>query len=115
MFSLIEKGTGRWIGRAGPWRPEGWPCPEISWGLLQAAQGRGFGREGVSAAIDWTVDGLGWPEFACTIDPANAASIALARNLGFSPSGRLRRPPPYDDEIDAWRQSAADWRARRGR
>jgi RimJ/RimL family protein N-acetyltransferase len=32
MFSLIEKATGRWIGRAGPWVLEGWPGTEVGWG-----------------------------------------------------------------------------------
>ena len=25
MFSVFEKVTGRWVGRLGPWQPEGWP------------------------------------------------------------------------------------------
>ena len=25
MFSMIERESGRWIGRTGPWQPEGWP------------------------------------------------------------------------------------------
>ena len=25
MFSVVEKSTGHWIGRLGPWQPEGWP------------------------------------------------------------------------------------------
>ena len=25
MFSVIERATGRWVGRLGPWCPEGWP------------------------------------------------------------------------------------------
>ena len=25
FFSVIEKSTGEWVGRVGPWRPEGWP------------------------------------------------------------------------------------------
>ena len=41
MFSVIEKDTGRWIGRLGPWRPGGeeggWPGPEVGWGLIAAA------------------------------------------------------------------------------
>src|SRR5690606_38196051 len=28
MFSVIEKASGQWIGRVGPWQPEGWPGPE---------------------------------------------------------------------------------------
>ena len=37
MFSVIERETGRWIGRVGPWQPEGWPGPEIGYGLIQDA------------------------------------------------------------------------------
>ena len=33
MFSVIEKSSGRWVGRVGPWRPEGWPGNEIGWAL----------------------------------------------------------------------------------
>lgn len=29
MFSVIEKSTGLWIGRVGPWRPFGWPGDEV--------------------------------------------------------------------------------------
>ena len=29
MFAVIEKETGRWVGRLGPWRPEGWPGTEV--------------------------------------------------------------------------------------
>src|SRR5690606_5634493 len=29
MFSVIERASGRWVGQAGPWRPEGWPGNEI--------------------------------------------------------------------------------------
>ncbi|NPC84790.1 GNAT family N-acetyltransferase, partial [Pyxidicoccus fallax] len=29
MFSVLEKSTGRWVGRVGPWKPEGWPGTEV--------------------------------------------------------------------------------------
>ena len=32
MFAAIEKTSGRWIGRLGPWFPEGWPGPEVGQG-----------------------------------------------------------------------------------
>src|SRR5262245_45624340 len=35
MFSVIEKGTGRWVGRLGPWMPEGWPGTEVGWGIIR--------------------------------------------------------------------------------
>ena len=82
MFSVIEKASGRWIGRLGPWRPEGWPGTEIGWGLLPSAQGKGYAYEGAVAATDWAVDHLGWRDIIHTIAPDNAPSIALARRLG---------------------------------
>jgi RimJ/RimL family protein N-acetyltransferase len=46
MFSVIEKKSGRWIGRLGPWRPGGeeggWPGPEFGWGPH-----RGCARQGL--------------------------------------------------------------------
>ena len=29
MFSVIEKSSGRWVGRLGPWQPEDWPGTEV--------------------------------------------------------------------------------------
>ena len=31
FFSLELKATGEWVGRVGPWFPEGWPGPEVGW------------------------------------------------------------------------------------
>ena len=33
FFSLESKATGEWVGRVGPWYPEGWPAPEIGWAI----------------------------------------------------------------------------------
>jgi len=33
MFSVVERSTGAWLGRVGPWQPEGWPGTEVGWGL----------------------------------------------------------------------------------
>ncbi len=35
MFSVIEKHSGAWVGRIGPWAPEAWPGTEVGWGLLR--------------------------------------------------------------------------------
>ena len=40
MFSVIEKDSGRWVGRLGPWRPEGWPGTEVGWSLHRDAWGK---------------------------------------------------------------------------
>src|ERR1700722_12271992 len=60
MFSVLEKSTGRWVGRIGPWQPEGWPGTEVGWAIVRDAWGRGYATEGATAAMDWAVDHLGW-------------------------------------------------------
>jgi RimJ/RimL family protein N-acetyltransferase len=114
MFSVIVSETGRWIGRIGPWEPEGWPGPEIGYGLIQDAWGKGYAYEGASASIDWAVDHLGWDEFIHIINPENAASIKLARKLGSTDRGPGRVPPPWEnDVVNIWGQTAIDWRRHR--
>jgi len=114
MFSLIEKSSGRWVGRVGPWAPEGWPGTEVGWGLHPRAHGKGYAVEATTATMDWAVDHLGWTRLVHCIDPANTPSIRVAERIGsrFLEAGKL--PEPYQDvEIQLWGQSAADWKARR--
>ena len=40
MFSVVEKSSGRWLGQAGPWKPEGWPGNEIGWTFHRAGPNR---------------------------------------------------------------------------
>lgn len=115
MFSVLERETGRWIGRIGPWQPEGWSGPEIGYALARHAWGKGYALEAAAASIDWALETLGWPEFIHHIAPENAASAALAARLGSTYRGPGRLPPPWDKErIDFWGQTAAQWRQRRG-
>jgi len=71
MFSVIERASGRWIGRVGPWQPEGWPGTEVGWGILPEFAGQGLAREAAVAAIDYAVDTLGWSDVIHTIHPDN--------------------------------------------
>ncbi|WP_049621700.1 GNAT family N-acetyltransferase [Frateuria defendens] len=114
MFSVIEKASGRWVGRLGPWQPEGWPGTEVGWGLAREAWGKGYALEGASAAIDWAFDHLGWSEVIHSIHPDNAPSQALARRLGATLRGPVRMPAPYEHEpSEMWAQTREQWRARR--
>jgi RimJ/RimL family protein N-acetyltransferase len=116
MFSFIEKATGRWVGRGGPWTPDGWPGTEVGWAVIPEAQRRGYAKEASTAAIDWAFEALGWREVIHCIDPANEASIGVARSLG---SGLLRTgvaaPAPIVDVTwDIYGQTREAWLARRG-
>ena len=114
MFSVIEKASGRWVGRLGPWKPEGWPGTEVGWAISRGCWGKGYAPEGAAAATDWAFDNLGWTDVIHSIDPANVASQQVARKLGSRNLGRGQLPPPYHEAtIDIWGQSRDEWRARR--
>lgn len=114
MFAVVERATGRWLGRIGPWQPDGWPGAEVGWALKSEFAGRGYAREAAVAAIDYAVDMLGWDKVIHTIAPDNAESIRLAERLGARNVGPVRLPPPLEAmPVDCWVQSAAEWRARR--
>jgi RimJ/RimL family protein N-acetyltransferase len=113
MFSVVEKASGRWVGRLGPWQPEGWPGTEVGWGILREFAGRGYATEGATAAIDWAFGTLGWTEVIHCIDPENVASQGVARRLGSRPLRRTNLPPPFEDAVvDVWGQTRDEWRAR---
>ena len=116
FFSVFERDSGQWVGRVGPWQPEGWPGTEVGYSLARAAWGKGYATEAVAACMDWAVDHLGWTDIIQTIAPDNAASQAVARRLGATLRGPGRLPAPYENQpSQIWGQSAAQWRVNRQR
>ena len=116
FFSVFERDSGQWVGRVGPWQPEGWPGTEVGYSLARAAWGRGYATEAAAACIDWAVDNLRWTDIIQTIAPDNAASQAVARRLGATLRGPGRLPAPYENQpSQIWGQSAAQWRVNRQR
>lgn len=116
MFSAIEKSTGRWVGRLGPWRPEGWPGTEVGWAIVRDCWGRGYAPEGAEAATDFAFDRLGWTDVIHSIDPANVASQAVARKLGSRNHGPGKLPPPFEHSpIEIWGQTREEWKTRKER
>ena len=114
MFAVIERDSGAWVGRVGPWQPEGWPGTEVGWGIARRFAGRGYAYEAAAATMDYAVDVLGWTHIIHTIDPANTASIRLAERLGSTNGGPVTLPDPLSAfRVDAWGQGADQWRARR--
>ncbi len=113
MFSVIEKASGQWVGRLGPWYPEGWPDQEVGWGIAREHWGKGYASEGAAAAMDYAFDVLGWSEVIHCIDEQNLASQGVAKRLGSTYLRAVRMPPPYDQmPIEAWGQTREQWKAR---
>ena len=116
MFSVLDKTTGEWLGRIGPWFPREWPGREVGWGLLSKAWGQGYAVEAAVAAMDYVVDVLGWDDIVHTIAPENRASAAVATKLGSRNRGPGQLPDPYAAiAVDVWGQTAAQWRENRVR
>lgn len=115
MFSVIEKATGKWVGRLGPWFPEGWPQEEVGWGIAREHWGKGYASEGAQAAMDYAFYVLGWQEVIHCIHPENVASQGVAKRLGSRNLRRVNLPAPFQDVvIDAWGQTRAEWGERNG-
>jgi RimJ/RimL family protein N-acetyltransferase len=81
-WAIEKKATGRWVGYSGLWRPEGWPEPEVMWGLAAACHGRGYATEAARCARDFGYHQLGWRTLVSYIAPANAPSQRVAQRLG---------------------------------
>jgi len=88
FLSVIEKSSGAWVGRVGPWYPEGWPAPEVGWTIHPHHTRKGFAKEVGRACLDYVRDTLGWPSVIHTIIEGNIGSERVAEALG---SKRLYR------------------------
>ena len=82
FFSLELKSTGDWVGRVGPWFPEGWPEPEVGWTIAPQHLRKGYAVEAARASLDYVFDVLRWPRVVHVILEGNAASVAVAEKLG---------------------------------
>ncbi len=90
MFSVFEKDTGDWVGRVGPWMPEGWPGLECGWAIIAERWGRGYAAEAAVRSIQWTFDRFpDLDRIISVIDPNNANSQAVARKIGEANTGDI--------------------------
>jgi RimJ/RimL family protein N-acetyltransferase len=89
MFNVFERGSGEFVGRIGPWHPEGWPGLEVGWSLLSAYWGRGYATE--------------------------AASVAVAIRCGERRIGETEVPHIEGLIVDVYGLTREEWEERRGR
>ncbi|WP_247743355.1 GNAT family N-acetyltransferase [Shimia sp. R10_1] len=57
--------------------------PEAGWVFATAAHGQGYATEAVGAVLSWADQNLASPTTVAMFDPAHAASINVARKLGY--------------------------------
>lgn len=115
MFAIEEKSSGRWVGQAGPWQPDGWPGTEIGYAIHPDAQGFGYATEACTATMHYAFDVLGWTSVIHSIDAENIASQNVARKLGSRVLLRIDHQAPFNDAVvDVWGQTREQWRQRHG-
>ncbi|MEE2690058.1 MAG: GNAT family N-acetyltransferase [Pseudomonadota bacterium] len=113
FFTVIEKQSGAFVGRVGPWKPEGWPSLECGWGIARAHWGKGYAPEAAVAAVRWTFDRFpDLDRIISLIDPGNANSQAVARKIGEQKSAETFRL--WDLTLDVWSADRGAWLQRFG-
>jgi RimJ/RimL family protein N-acetyltransferase len=109
FFSAFEKPSGQWVGRVGPWMPEGWPGLECGWSVAPAHWGKGYAPEGAVAAIRHVFEARpDLKRIISLIDPANANSQAVARKVGET---RTAEKFQFDERttLDVWASPRDAW------
>ena len=93
--------------------PDQW---EIGYSLAPEHQGRGYATEAVSAILDRAFRHFRIHRVTGSVDPANTASIALLRRLGFRQEAHFiqsyRTPDGWADDL-VFALLGTKWRARR--
>jgi RimJ/RimL family protein N-acetyltransferase len=115
FFSVFERASGEWVGRVGPWMPEGWPGLECGWAVARPHWGKGYAAEAALAAIRWTFEEHeDLSRIISLIHPANANSQAVARKIGEAKTGEAYSFAPWID-LDIWAAARDEWLDRFGR
>jgi len=99
FLPCIEKTTGEWVGRVGPWYPEGWPAPEIGWTIHRNHWRKGYAKEAGRAWVDYAYDVLGWDSVIHCIVDGNIGSIKTAEALGSKRLYSMDGIPGISDEL----------------
>lgn len=115
FYAVIEKASGAYVGRVGPWMPEGWPGLECGWAIARPHWGKGYAGEAAIAAIRRIfADRPDLARIISLIHPANANSQAVARKIGEAKSGETYTLAPWLD-LEIWAAPRTAWLDRFGR
>ncbi len=97
FWAVEEKSTGEFIGRVGPWFPEGWPEPEIGWTIHRKHTRKGYAKEAGAACVDFVFNRLGWDRVIHVIAEDNIGSIKTAEAIGSHYMYDVDNLPPFGD------------------
>jgi RimJ/RimL family protein N-acetyltransferase len=85
LLAMLERSSGRFVGRVGL---RHWPQfgeTEVGWALPGHALGHGYATEAARACLDWGFTTFPLPYITAMIRPDNSRSMAVARRLGMEP------------------------------
>ena len=91
IWTVIEKDTGRIIGRAGVTDREGFDIPEIGFVIAPESRKKGYAFEVCSSILDHAKTELGFTKIQALVKPQNTVSINLLKKLGFEITRKLHQ------------------------
>jgi len=112
-WAVQRKEDGALAGRVGLINPEGWPGLEVGWTLGRPYWGKGYATEAAIASLNYGFTTQKVDRLISVIDPANAASQAVARRIGEKKGERTVLT--IEDEsfpADIWYITRAEWKKR---
>jgi ribosomal-protein-alanine N-acetyltransferase len=90
-WGMQSKASDQLIGTCGLFKwNRGWKTCTVGYELARTARGAGLMAEALSAALTWGFACMQLHRIEAQIHPENAASLKLARGLGFVQEGRAR-------------------------
>lgn len=87
MWTVLEKESGKVIGRAGLSRREGFSLPELGFVIGLPWQGQGYAFEVCSTILRYAREELSMERVQSLVRPENEKSLRLCEKLGFTVSG----------------------------
>lgn len=94
MWTVLDKKTGKVIGRAGVSMREGFDDPELGFVIAKDYQGKGLAAEVCRAVLEFACREFGFSRFQALVHKNNIPSRKLLEKLGFSYSDTV----PINDE-----------------
>ncbi len=85
IWTVIERATGKIIGRAGLNTRDGFELPEIGFVIGKRWQGQGYATEAITAVLAFAQRELEYKKIIAFVEPENAVSLHVLGNLGFMP------------------------------
>jgi RimJ/RimL family protein N-acetyltransferase len=110
LWAVERKSDGAFIGRIGPFHPEGWPGMEVGWTLGRTYWGNGYATEAAKASLDYGFRNYPVAKLISLINVDNRASQRLAERLGETKGPQIEMPLQRNTYVvDVWEITREQW------